>query len=717
MPRFLKVRRAKEVLCILGLVISTMFLNVNIGVAQGRGENAVLSEELDHEHEPFFFDSSMDDSDENRLNSEELEEEIPDADQNGWTKAVDKREKVILVLSPPAFDVPLRRWIAYRQEQGRKILLMPLANISEDGTVDQGVLLRPIASPDEIRAKIRKAAKKYHVDAILLVGDGAPTENAPYGWRDVVPAPRVPARVVQVFGSEDLLASDAFYADLDGDEIPDVPIGRLPVETADELDNCVEKIIRYETASPAGNWSRCINVVAGPNGLDLRAIGSEPGSVPVGETPLNGISSLVTSIVDRLARKLFSDYLPQEFNLSLTQFSPQSVFCPYPEDFGDAVLERFNEGSLFWIYLGHGRVVGLDRYFAPSGRDYGVLEMEDCSSINCDGHAPIALFFACYTGAYDASVKCLAEELFLQKNGPVAVVGASRRTAPYGMCYFGSALMESAFGYDYVDDDFNKGPKTLGELYYNAQRRTLDDLDDDESLEEELVFTSETTESGASESVLSDSETDSDPLSPGSQLKWINERLEKSLVDAEKIRRKNASFRKTIDQAAAILDPTANRLDDQLRDHIAEFNLFGDPLLKVKFPTRVSIDAPEIAYSMEEVELTGKLPVDEGEEAIVQGELLLADFRPNISKPKRDRVFRESEENRREFNDVYHKANNFVVDAIRTKTKGGQFKVRIRIPANYSGESIVRIAAVQGDRYFIGSKRILVRPKTVRQTN
>ena len=127
--------------------------------------------------------------------------------------------------SPPVFSEPLMRWIEYRQGQGYKILLLTLARTSEDGSIDQGIQLEPIATPVEIREKIRKASLQYRIDAILLVGDGAPTRNAAYGWRDVVPAPRVNARVVQVFGSEELLASDGYYADIDGDEIPDAPIG------------------------------------------------------------------------------------------------------------------------------------------------------------------------------------------------------------------------------------------------------------------------------------------------------------------------------------------------------------------------------------------------------------------------------------------------------------------------------------------------------------
>ena len=670
--------------------------------------NCAQENEADDNREPSLFPQEIEDAPYERTSGEN---DVSDSDKDGWTRANDERDRVVLVIAPPVFHDSLQRWIEYRQGQGYKILLLPLAQISEDDEGDD--FSHPVASPSEIREKIRKAASGRRVEAILLVGDGAPTDSALYGWRDVVPAPRVPALVVQIFGSEELLASDSYYADIDDDGFPDAPIGRLPVETTNELDVCIDNIIRYEQDFPIGNWTRKINVVAGPNGLDLRAIGSEPGEVLEGKNPFGGVSMLVTSIVDKIARKLFADYLPQEFVLSLTQFSPQSPFCPYPADFEKKTIERINEGSLFWAYLGHGRAVGLDRYLAPSGKDYGVLEIEDCAEFNCEGHPPIMLFFACYTGAYDASCRCLAEEALLQKNGPAAVLAASRRTAPYGMCYFGSTLLEAAFSHNPAENATKNERRSLGALYFEAQRRALEDAEEDELDTDELDFSAEEGVNVSKKQASSTISSDHKELKLSDRFDWIDERLQKSLKEAEEFKRKNASFRKTIDQIAAFFDPTASRLNDQLRDHIAEFNLFGDPLLQIKFPTRVSVEASEIVYSVEEITVSGRLPLENGTEAIVQAELVPADFRPKFSAPTRPKAFSESEETRREFNETYEKANAFVVDAVRTKTKNGRYVANLKVPEGFSGECVARIAAASNDQqYFVGSKRILVRPQT-----
>lgn len=42
---------------------------------------------------------------------------------------------------------------------------------------------------------------------------------------------------------------DPLYTDLDGDNVPDLPIGRLPVRTAAELDTMIDSIVSY--APPA----------------------------------------------------------------------------------------------------------------------------------------------------------------------------------------------------------------------------------------------------------------------------------------------------------------------------------------------------------------------------------------------------------------------------------------------------------------------------------
>ena len=635
----------------------------------------------------------------------------------------------VLVVSPPIFDDALQPWIKRRQAQGYQISRLSVAARSGD-SVDFGIKTTPIATPDELRAQIRRFALASpgpeSVAAILLVGDGAPTLDAPFGWRDVVPAPRLSPQVVQLFGSEDHLATDSFYSDLDDDGVPDVPLGRFPVETPAELTALVEKIARYETASPVGDWTRKINVVAGPNGLDLGVVGSSPGDANASSAAFSGLSSLVDSVVDNMSRQLFSEFLPQEYAVSLTRCSLKSEFCPYPPQFGETFLARANEGALFLVYLGHGRVFGLDRLTTEAGGDYGVFEIDDAPRLRSPNAAPIALFFSCYAGAYDANEPCLAEAVALSPNGPVAAIAASRRAAPYGMCVLGSSLLEAAF--NNADDD---APSTLGELFLRAQRQTLAAPRNDappQDQEIEFQFDDKTPPISIKDAQTSlpssFSETPDDAIARAERriaeergrvaeinagLDRLNARLERSAREAKR-RRDAVSFRETLDRAAKIFDPTASRLDDQLEDHVALFNLFGDPLLRVKFPESCAVEAPEIVYSTQTFPVSGVVPNATNRQTTVRVELLLADFRSPIAKPRRSKSFVESEEARAEFETTYRAANNFVVASSQVATQTGRFQSDIDVPADFSGECVVRVAATDGERYWIGSRRVLVRP-------
>ena len=638
----------------------------------------------------------------------------------------------VLVVSPPIFDAALRPWIERRQAEGYQIYRLNVAARSAD-SVDFGIQTAPVATPDELRAQIRRFALDApgpdSVAGIVLVGDGAPTLSASFGWRDVVPAPRLSPQVVQIFGSEDHLATDSFYSDLDDDGVPDVPLGRFPVETPAELTALIEKIARYETASPVGDWTRKINVVAGPNGLDLSVVGSSPNAAPSAPSAaLSGLSSFVDTIVDNMSRQLFSEFLPQEYAVSLTRCSLKSEFCPYPPSFGQTFLDRANEGSLFLVYLGHGRVFGLDRLTTASGGDYGVFEIDDVPALRSPNAAPIAFFFSCYAGAYDANEPCLAEAVALSPNGPVAAIAASRRTAPYGMCVLGSSLLDAAFNNANLNND---APLTLGQIFLQAQRKTLEAPKNDatpQNKEVEIQFDDKTTQPStpAPQPILPSAvnATPNDPIARAERriaeerdrvaqinagLDRLNARLERSVRNAER-RRDVASFRETLDRAAKLFDPTASRLDDQLKDHVALFNLFGDPLLRVKFPERCAVEAPEIAYSTKTFPVSGLVPNTTGRQTSVRVELLLADFRSPIAKPRRSKTFVESADARAEFETTYRAANNFVVAASQVETQNQRFQTNIAVPADFSGECVVRVAATDGERYWIGSRRVLVRP-------
>ncbi len=68
------------------------------------------------------------------------------------------------------------------------------------------------------------------------------------------------------WGGDPEMATDNPYADLDGDGVPELAIGRLTAHTAEELTTMLKKIFAYEDSQDFGPWRTRINFIAGAGG-------------------------------------------------------------------------------------------------------------------------------------------------------------------------------------------------------------------------------------------------------------------------------------------------------------------------------------------------------------------------------------------------------------------------------------------------------------------
>ena len=151
--------------------------------------------------------------------------------------------------------------------------------------------------------------------------------------------------------------------------------------------------------------------------------------------------------------------VPETLQTSMTYGSWNSPYCPNPERFADSAIERFNEGCLFWVYIGHGDRGRLDKIHVPDG-SHSILNESNVPQINCRSGNPIAVFLACYTNAFDGDRDCLGEMMLRQPNGPIATIGGSRVTMPGGMGLLSMAML---------DEYFDGSAETLGEVILKAK--------------------------------------------------------------------------------------------------------------------------------------------------------------------------------------------------------------------------------------------------------
>lgn len=500
------------------------------------------------------------------------------------------------VVCPPKFLSSLQPWLVHRERQGHRIAYVPAG--------------RPA---NEIHAELAEIHRQGALKAVLLIGDADPAAARDPAIRArCTPAFHVPAKVNIKWGSEPEIATDNPYADFNGDSVPDVAIGRLPADSPEELARLIRKTLDYEKSTDFGAWRNRVNLVAG----------------------VGGFGALVDTILETATKKIVCDGIPSTYSTSMTYGSWRSPYCPDPRRFHAAAVQRLTEGSLFWVYIGHGHPYQLDRVQVP-GASYPIFSVGDTPKLR-GGTPPIAVLLACYTAAYDAPRDCLAEELLRADGGPVAALGGSRVTMPYAMAVLSHGLIE---------ETFKKRRETLGEILLVAKQRLVADEQDD-------------------------------------------------------------AHRQIVDALAAAVSPAPDMLPDERREHLALFNLLGDPLLRIHHPDTVAVaPAVEDLEAGQTLEITARSPLA----GKCEIELVCRRDRLRNDPPDRPK-FDPAPDSLARLDQDYRDANDrrWLVKTVDLKGPGA-ITVPLAVPADAHGPCHV-IVRVAGERTFaLGACDVFVR--------
>ena len=492
-----------------------------------------------------------------------------------------------VVVRPAAWAEALGPWKAYREAQGHCIAELDTA-----------------ADSKTIRAAIAQvaAAQTEPIRYVLLAGDvSADTaSNVPTCYYD--------STAMSQFGGEASIASDNPYADLDGDNVPDLAIGRIPADSAEQLRQVLARVMAFEQQGDFSSWRRDVHVVAG----------------------VGGFGAIADSVIEMTTRRFLADRIPGWSELSMTQASVDSHYCPDPWRFSEACIDRMNQGGMFWVYIGHGQVKALD--YVRAGEDWlPILTHDHVPAVNVGRHPPIAIFLACYTGAFDAIEDSLAEELMLSPTGPIASLAASRVSGPYGLAMLSDGLLSSCF-------DEQAG--TLGDVVLHAKQRLLQDPKPPEISPRE------------SNSPGSTDHTSGHTSGSMNQLQLIG-------------------------AIASALSPSEYDLAAERREHVWLMNLLGDPMLRLCLPGPLSLQVAERAAPGETIQIVGNSDVP----GQLRVELVL----------RRDQVRKEldgvavdliSERGRAGFQQRYQAANQHILlKQERFLEAPGGFQFDLRIPA------------------------------------
>jgi len=160
-------------------------------------------------------------------------------------------------------------------------------------------------------------------DYALLVGDGNYDFKDNFGWGEPNYVPPYLADVDDYVG--ETAADNRYVCVSGGDIVPDMHIGRLPVQTSAQAGAMVSKILNYEQNLPSGDWSKEVLFVAD----DADAAGD--------------FDALSDDIADNY---LPSSYAAQKVYYKVTHFTPDDVKA--------TIINSINvTGTLLVNYIGH----------------------------------------------------------------------------------------------------------------------------------------------------------------------------------------------------------------------------------------------------------------------------------------------------------------------------------------------------------------------------
>ena len=334
-----------------------------------------------------------------------------------------------LVVSAEAFANDCDALLAFREKEGLKVGVVTYPQAC-------AAVKDVAAGPEALIAFLKKVQPAWGVKYLLIVGDARGEERTFVPMRD-----EQGGYFSEKYASEKELATDWAYGTLGGKE-PVIHVGRFPCDTADELQVMIEKTLAYETKQKPGPWQRRISFITGEGGF----------------------GPLVDQLIEAQFTKIVSERIPAPYTVEVAYAQTTSKYCPYPPRFNENAVRLLNEGSLFYVYVGHGWREGCDQITFKS-KNYDILSSKNAKDIDIGNGLPVMVVIACSTGFVDAkSGDCLGEVILKLPKGPPAFVGGSRVTQPYGNALLGKELVDAVFA---------KGDRTFGEMFDEARAKIL----------------------------------------------------------------------------------------------------------------------------------------------------------------------------------------------------------------------------------------------------
>ena len=351
-----------------------------------------------------------------------------------------------LIISHPVFLEPskrLARWRSTPKGGGYRTKVVDVTRIYD-------IFSNGMVNPQAIKDFLTYAYKNWQSPAlsyVTIMGDGT------YDHRgvdtEIYPEPpeltgHIPTHYIWTtsFGKTSV---DHWYATVNGiDELPDFYIGRLSVETLEQAENVVDKLINYEDKRPNGNWRRRIISVADDE--------INNSSDKIFKKSLTALSKNQTLLGYENVPIYLEDVINKvEANKAAFPELPQRVAK-------DMIIDAMGDGAVIAQYAGHGgRIVWAHE---------AIFDNRAIDQVSETDHLPFMLVLSCYNGYFDAPGEpSMAEKLLRKdKSGIIAMLSATRLTYGSG----NDALNNIIF-----DMIFQRNIRQLGPISFDSKIEQL----------------------------------------------------------------------------------------------------------------------------------------------------------------------------------------------------------------------------------------------------
>ncbi len=349
----------------------------------------------------------------NRYRSVNVLTEVPPSTLRNPTTQVD-----YVVITHKTFLESVQPLVDFRRSQGLTVKVVDIDEIYDE--FGNG-LFDPLA----IRTFLRIAYQTWQAPAptyVLLVGD------AHYDYKQINNKRYPTSNFYPIFvptyhgwspeGGE--TAMDQRFVNIVGDDaLPDMFIGRLSVQTPNELTGMIKKIIDYEANPKIGPWQGTL--------------------VQVADDELNNPNDETFEISrDNLIQETIPvAYHTKQIYLRKVRLKEKEYYVPETKKL---ILQAFNEGALVIEYAGHGG--------RHTWADEAIFHIDDVPNLR-NRYLPFVVSTTCLNGKFDKPQEfgshSLSEQLLMGRYGAIASLTATRLTYAAANAEFDKDLFTAMF--------------------------------------------------------------------------------------------------------------------------------------------------------------------------------------------------------------------------------------------------------------------------------